>query len=215
MNPPCSLRSEVWVRRKGGRRDAIFSLPSPLQTTLLIKASGANYHADMLNSPDAASGYSISMEKALNLGIYGADLGYVTCYEQTQDALSEAVELLEAVFVEGWDENSGLVRAALVDALIERAVYYSTKYFDEPTATRDAARAYGLSPPSLKVVAVYSQTSLLHAEQLYKYGDVESARLLFREAEMALKDAQTQYPSTTLLMPVLRRAEEARSVLMN
>ncbi|NQY66571.1 MAG: hypothetical protein HRT72_02450 [Flavobacteriales bacterium] len=68
--------------------DAIFSLPSPIQTSLLILQSGASYNIDMLNSPSHAQSYSVTMSKALNLGIYGADLGYVTCYDQTQDALT-------------------------------------------------------------------------------------------------------------------------------
>jgi hypothetical protein len=66
----------------------IFSIPSPIQTALLIKKSGANYNKEMLNTSQKASSYSTSFKKALNLGIYGADLGYVTIYEQTQDAIS-------------------------------------------------------------------------------------------------------------------------------
>ncbi len=65
----------------------IFSIPSPLQTALLIKSSGANYTKEILNSPGKTSQYSTNFAKALNLGIYGADLGYVTMYDQTQDAL--------------------------------------------------------------------------------------------------------------------------------
>ena len=68
--------------------DAVFSLPSPIQTSLLILQTGASYNVDMLNLPSKAATYSVTMSKAINLGIYGADLGYVTCYDQTQDALS-------------------------------------------------------------------------------------------------------------------------------
>ena len=66
----------------------IFSIPSPIQTAMLIKKSGANYNKEMLNTSSKSSSYSTSFKKALNLGVYGADLGYVTIYEQTQDALS-------------------------------------------------------------------------------------------------------------------------------
>jgi hypothetical protein len=67
--------------------NALFSVPSPIQTSLLIKKSGANYSKEMLNQVKNKSGYSTNFKKGLNLGVYGADLGYVTIYEQTQDAI--------------------------------------------------------------------------------------------------------------------------------
>lgn len=66
----------------------LFSIPSPIQTALMIKASGSNYNKEMLNATTKATSYSTNFQKALNLGIYGADLGYVTIYDQTQDAVS-------------------------------------------------------------------------------------------------------------------------------
>ncbi len=66
----------------------LFSIPSPLQTAILIKENGLTYNKEILNSPKKASEYSGKFNIALNLGVYGADLGYVTIYEQTQDALS-------------------------------------------------------------------------------------------------------------------------------
>lgn len=65
----------------------IFSIPSPIQMAMLIKEVGANYNKEILNSPKNVTSYSSNFQKALNLGIYGADLGYVTLYDQTQDAL--------------------------------------------------------------------------------------------------------------------------------
>ncbi|MCC6252041.1 MAG: hypothetical protein IT238_06220 [Bacteroidia bacterium] len=65
----------------------LFSIPSPLQTSMLLKNSGANYSKDMLNVTSKLPSYSTEYKKALNLGVYGADLGYVIIYGQTQDAL--------------------------------------------------------------------------------------------------------------------------------
>lgn len=66
----------------------VFSIPSPIQTAMLIKSAGANYNKDILNEPSKVTNYSTNFKKAINLGIYGADLGYVTMYDQTQDAIS-------------------------------------------------------------------------------------------------------------------------------
>jgi hypothetical protein len=83
----------------GGNRDTganmtisvdgkIFSIPSPFQTAMLIKRAGATYDKKVPNSPDRVKGYATRMQKALNLGVYGADLGYVTMYDQNQDAIA-------------------------------------------------------------------------------------------------------------------------------
>ncbi|MDQ3190937.1 MAG: hypothetical protein M3Q58_05020 [Bacteroidota bacterium] len=65
----------------------IFSIPSPIQTALLIKEIGSNYNKEMLNSPKGSEAYPTKFKKAINLGVFGADMGYVTIYDQTQDAL--------------------------------------------------------------------------------------------------------------------------------
>ncbi|MFI5148595.1 MAG: hypothetical protein ACHQRM_02610 [Bacteroidia bacterium] len=66
----------------------IFSIPSPVQTAMLINQSGAAYSKDMLSSPSKASNYETTTDRALNLGVYGADLGYMTIYSQNDQALS-------------------------------------------------------------------------------------------------------------------------------
>lgn len=65
----------------------LFSIPSPIQTAMLIQGSGAQYDKAILNSKENISQYATEYSKALNLGIYGADLGYVSMYNKTQDAL--------------------------------------------------------------------------------------------------------------------------------
>ena len=65
----------------------VFIIPSPIQTAILIQKSGAIYDKGIMNATDKANSYSTKFQKCLNLGIYGADLGYTTLYDQTQDAL--------------------------------------------------------------------------------------------------------------------------------
>ncbi len=65
----------------------IFSIPSPLQTAMLIQSSGAPFDKSILNTKENLNQYATDYSKALNLGVYGADLGYVSMYSKTQDAL--------------------------------------------------------------------------------------------------------------------------------
>lgn len=67
---------------------AVFSIPSPYQTAMLIKKLGVAYNKDLCNQNKNLANYSTNFKKGLNLGVYGADLGYVAIYEQSQDALN-------------------------------------------------------------------------------------------------------------------------------
>ncbi len=58
-----------------------------MQTSMLIQKTGAKYSGEFLNSPKNLNNYNTNFKKALNLGVYGADVGYVTVYDQSQDAL--------------------------------------------------------------------------------------------------------------------------------
>src|ERR1044072_5604315 len=93
----------------------IFSIPSPIQTAFLIKNSGATYSKDILNASAKASSYSTNFSKALNLGIYGADLGYVTIYDQNQDAigyLNAAKKMADELGVSGAFDQTTIERFA-------------------------------------------------------------------------------------------------------
>lgn len=64
------------------------SIPHPLELASHVQESGIVYNADLLNDPDNYSNYNTSNKRALNLGIYGADLGYTNLYSRVQDGIS-------------------------------------------------------------------------------------------------------------------------------
>lgn len=68
--------------------DKLFNLPSPLETAFLIEEVGGHFTETMLNPAVDATRYSTKNEQAMNLGIYGADLGYCLIYGQSQKAFS-------------------------------------------------------------------------------------------------------------------------------
>jgi hypothetical protein len=67
--------------------DILQRIPSPLEISVLIKESGKKYNSAYLNNPDNLSKYNSNYKKALNLGVYGTDLGYTNIYEQNQDGV--------------------------------------------------------------------------------------------------------------------------------
>lgn len=76
------------------------SLPSPLESAMLIKSAGAEFDADLLNPTDAVSSYSTNKAMALNLGIYTCDLSFSSLYDQTQlviDYMNAAKKLADGL----------------------------------------------------------------------------------------------------------------------
>ncbi len=83
-----------------------YSLPSPLETAMLIKNAGAVYDGDLLNKVENTSKYNTNLKMALNLGIYTTDLSYASLFDQTQATLSyinaakkmaDGLEILDAI----------------------------------------------------------------------------------------------------------------------
>lgn len=66
--------------------DKLFSIPSPIQVAMMVKDSELNYNKNYLNSTDNIKSYTSNFKKAINFGIFGANLAYLQIYEQYPDA---------------------------------------------------------------------------------------------------------------------------------
>jgi hypothetical protein len=61
----------------------IESIPSPIEIAMVIKKSGTVFNEGLLNSQDNASQYTTDQAKAMGIGIYSGDLGYINIYEKS------------------------------------------------------------------------------------------------------------------------------------
>ena len=68
-------------------RSIFYSVPSPTETSTLLKKAGAQYDARILNDVKNVDRYTSASKQALNLGIYGAALSYASVFEQTQESM--------------------------------------------------------------------------------------------------------------------------------
>lgn len=91
----------------------IFSIPSPMQTALLLEEVKAPFKEDLLNPLDNLDGYTSEMQKALNLGVYGTDLGYLSIYKQNSlslEYLASIEKLTSSLGLEGAFDKSFMSR---------------------------------------------------------------------------------------------------------
>lgn len=68
--------------------DKIFNIPSPLETALLLQNIDQKFNPILIGEVLNVNKYATKKSQALNLGVYGADLGYALIYQENNSALS-------------------------------------------------------------------------------------------------------------------------------
>lgn len=64
------------------------SIPDPSEIPYILQQTGADYNASLLSPTSKADSYLGRSDKAaLNLGVYATDIGYLSSYEKTQEAV--------------------------------------------------------------------------------------------------------------------------------
>jgi hypothetical protein len=68
--------------------EVIYNIPSPSEIPYLLQATGAEFNESLLNPRTKVDQYASRTDKAaLNLGVYAADIGYLSSYDKTQEAI--------------------------------------------------------------------------------------------------------------------------------
>jgi len=118
-----------------------YSLPSPLETAMLIKNAGAEYDERLLNPVENTSMYLTSRSRALNLGIYSTDLSFASLFDQSQATLNyieaakemaDGLNILDAIDEETIErlENNINNRDVIID-IISETLMNSSSYLKE------------------------------------------------------------------------------------
>ncbi|MBD3637602.1 MAG: hypothetical protein HUJ25_09635 [Crocinitomicaceae bacterium] len=66
----------------------MFSIPSPIQMVNMIKDNISTFNEELITNPENVANFTTEFKRAINMGIYGADLGYATIYENNTKAVS-------------------------------------------------------------------------------------------------------------------------------
>jgi len=64
-----------------------YAIPAPIEMVSLIQEVGSRYDYSLLNKVEKRSQYNTAKSKAINLGIYGADLSYTSVFDQNQESI--------------------------------------------------------------------------------------------------------------------------------
>ena len=112
--------------------EMIQNIASPVETAALIKGLKIPFNKDFLVNTKAAERYNTSFEKALALGIYGCDLGYLNMYEKTSfvvDYISVIKRLADDIQVGQFFDFTTLKRLATNNENLDSLVTISQQSF--------------------------------------------------------------------------------------
>ena len=122
-------------------KEIFYSLPSPLETAMILKQAGAKYNEELLNPVNNVSKYVTNKSMALNLGIYTTDLSYASLFDQTQATINymnaskkmaEGLGILNAIdddIIERLEANINN-RDVIMD-IISETIMNSSSFFEE------------------------------------------------------------------------------------
>jgi len=108
-------------------QDVVYNIPSPSEIPYLLEATGAEFNQSLINDRKKADSYATKSDKAaLNLGVYAADIGYLSSYGKTQ----EAIDYLNTA--KGLADGLGVVGSFDIEVL---------KQFEENISNKDSLAA--------------------------------------------------------------------------
>lgn len=79
--------SELTPERVEKVQEVFATIPSPMETADLFYRTGMEYIAEATNPEENINNYVTNGQKALNLGVYGADLSYANVFDQSQESM--------------------------------------------------------------------------------------------------------------------------------
>ncbi|MFO7938505.1 MAG: hypothetical protein R6U66_02025 [Bacteroidales bacterium] len=114
--------------------EIVQNVSSPVEMAALIKSIGVPFSKDYLATTDYADNYNTSFKKALGLGIFGADLGYLNMYNKTGqviDYISTIKQLADGIHVGQFFDFSTLKRLATNNQNLDSLMYISVQNFNQ------------------------------------------------------------------------------------
>lgn len=124
-----------------------YNIPPPSEIPYLLQATGAEFNQSLINSREKVDQYTNQNDKAaLNLGVYAADIGYLTSYDKTQEAidylaacktLSDDLGLIgtfDAELLEKFEKN--ISNKDSLTRLVDRTIKESQNYLQDDSRNK-------------------------------------------------------------------------------
>jgi len=108
--------------------EMVQNIASPIETAAVIKGLKVPFNKDIIASTKYAEGFNTNFAKALGLGIYGCDLGYLNMYQKTSfvvDYITTIKSLADGIQVGQFFDFSTLKRLATNNENLDSLIFIS------------------------------------------------------------------------------------------
>ena len=187
--------------------DIVQNISSPVEMAALLQALQVPYFAEYLTPTQNAESLTTNFQKALLLGIYGADLGYLNIYEKTGTAIDNLTtinKLADGIRVGQFFDFETLKRLAVNKSNIDSLLYMSVHSYNEiDNYLRENERGY-LS--ALMITGVWIEAQYLACEVVKDFPH-EELRNRIGEQKIILNDL------LLLLSPYRDSGDEYRGLM--
>ena len=215
---PDSLFNEVVLEQDQEVIEEIISnISSPVEMSALLKDEGIQFNYKFLAPTDDVDEFNTSFKQALNLGVLGADMGYLNIYNKTGAVINYITaikELSDELKVGQFFNFETLKRLATNSENIDSLMYMSISAFDKMDSYLVENNRASLS--SLLVTGVWIEGIYL-ATQVVKENDNETIRERVAEQRIVLEQLlivlshYSKDPQFFALVTELNKIEKALS----
>jgi hypothetical protein len=118
-----------------------YTLPSPLESAMLIKSAGALFDDNLLNPVGNTMNYHTNKSMAINLGVYTCDLSFASLYDQTQliidymnaaKKMADGLGILEAIEQEDIDKlEENIHNTDVIMDVVSQTYLNSNSYLED------------------------------------------------------------------------------------
>lgn len=181
--------------------DIISNVSSPVEMAALIKSIGVPFSNNYLASTSNVDRYNTNFKRAFNLGVFGADLGYLNMYNRTTsviDYITAIRRLADGLAVGQFFDFSTLKRLVSSQQNLDSLMYISVHSFNQmDNYLRQENRGH-LS--ALMVSGVWVEGLYILTQVSKNYPNKELAekigeqKIILNDLMIILKNYQRAYP---------------------
>ena len=131
--PDSIFKDKPLMISKEAMNDIISNMTSPVEMAALIKSTGVPFNQKYLASTSKVDNLNTDFKQALNLGVYGCDLGYLNMYEKTGSIISnmQAIKkLADQLRIGHFFDFNTIKRLATNNENIDSLMYISVASFN-------------------------------------------------------------------------------------
>ena len=169
-------------------QDIVQNISSPVEMAALLKSLNVGFSSKYLASVDNVDDYTTSFQQAFNLGIFGADLGYLNMYNKTNsviDYISAIKTLADGIKVGQFFDFVTLKRLAQANENLDSLMYISVHSFNQVDKYLNTNKRGNLS--ALMVTGVWLE-GLYLATQVYKEAPLDELKERIGEQKIIMGD---------------------------